>query len=98
MATQTRSAAAPQKEKEKLHLEGDAATHEDPTITDDPTFEENAEAETKLLRKIDMCLLPTIWLVYLLSYMVSQFMHHCALLSREADNVCRTDPTSGMLE
>lgn len=34
------------------------------------TFEEETEAEKKLLRKIDLFLLPTIWIVYLLSYMV----------------------------
>jgi hypothetical protein len=30
-----------------------------------------AEEEKKLVRKIDLFLLPTIWLMYLLSYMVS---------------------------
>ena len=35
------------------------------------TFEEETEAEKKLVRKIDMFLLPMIWVVYLLSYMVS---------------------------
>jgi hypothetical protein len=29
----------------------------------------NTEAERKLVRKIDLYLLPTIWLMYLLSYM-----------------------------
>lgn len=78
MATQTRSAAAPPKDNESLSMVGDAATHKDPTIINDPAFEEQTEAEKKLLRKIDMCLLPTIWLVYLLSYMVSRYLPHCA--------------------
>ncbi len=30
-----------------------------------------AEEEMKLVRKIDMFLMPTIWLMYLLSYMVN---------------------------
>jgi hypothetical protein len=36
----------------------------------DVVFEENTEAERKLVRKIDLFLLPCIWIVYLLSYMV----------------------------
>lgn len=32
-------------------------------------YEPNTEEERKLVRKIDMFLLPTIWLMYLLSYM-----------------------------
>ena len=36
-----------------------------------------AEEEKKLVRKIDLYLLPTIWLMYLLSYMVSlRGLHH----------------------
>lgn len=34
-------------------------------------FEEETEAERKLIRKVDMYILPTIWVVYFLSYMVS---------------------------
>lgn len=98
MASQTKSATTPLKDNEKLSIGENATTHEDHTTIDDPTFEEKTEAEKKLVRKIDMCLLPTIWLVYLLSYMVSRSTHHCALLNREADNVRRTDPTLEMLE
>lgn len=32
-----------------------------------------AEEEKKLVRKIDLFLMPTIWLMYLLSYMVSRY-------------------------
>lgn len=55
----------------------DAAAHEQPNTMDSFTFEEETEAEKKLLRKIDMFLLPTIWLVYLLSYMVGESLHQC---------------------
>ena len=51
----------------------DAVTGGHPRTTDDFTFEEGTDAEKKLLRKIDMFLLPTIWVVYLLSYMVRPF-------------------------
>jgi hypothetical protein len=34
-------------------------------------YEENTAAERKLGHKIDLFLLPCIWVVYLLSYMVS---------------------------
>lgn len=34
-------------------------------------YEENTAAERKLVHKIDLFLLPFIWVVYLLSYMVS---------------------------
>lgn len=76
MATKTRSAAASLNEHETLSTVKDAATYHHPTVIDDSTFKEKTEAENKLLRKIDMCLLPTIWLIYLLSYMVSQSTHH----------------------
>lgn len=33
-------------------------------------FEEKTEAERKLVRKIDMYLMPTIWILYCFSYMV----------------------------
>lgn len=34
-------------------------------------FEEKTEAERKLVRKIDLYLMPTIWILYCFSYMVS---------------------------
>ncbi|KAH8748894.1 pantothenate transporter liz1 [Diaporthe sp. PMI_573] len=40
-----------------------------PSLKDNEKISMETEAEKKLLRKIDMFLLPTIWLVYLLSYM-----------------------------
>lgn len=33
-------------------------------------FEEKTEAEKKLVRKIDLYLMPTIWVLYCFSYMV----------------------------
>lgn len=33
-------------------------------------FEEKTEAEKKLVRKIDLYLMPTIWILYCFSYMV----------------------------
>lgn len=33
-------------------------------------FEEKTEAERKLVRKIDLYLMPTIWILYCFSYMV----------------------------
>lgn len=98
MATQMRSAAATPKTNEMLSTASDAATPKDSIIIDDPTFEEQTDAEKNLLRKIDMRLLPTIWLVYLLSYMVSRSLCHGVLLNREAEHVRRTDPTLEMLE
>lgn len=38
-------------------------------ITNTP-FEEKTEAERKLVRKIDLYLMPTIWILYCFSYMV----------------------------
>jgi hypothetical protein len=35
-----------------------------------PVYVENTEEEKLLLRKIDLYLMPSIWLLYLLSYMV----------------------------
>lgn len=98
MAAKARSAAASLNENEMLSTLENTATYKHPTIIDNSTFEEETEAEKKLLRKIDMSLLPTIWLVYLLSYMVSRSTHHCPLIDRDADKAYRTDPTLGMPE
>jgi hypothetical protein len=35
-------------------------------------FEEKTEEEKKLVRKIDLYLMPTIWVLYCLSYMVNR--------------------------
>lgn len=81
MAPQIRSPAPSLKGNGKLSMVEDAETHENPINMDDFAFEEETEAEKKLLRKIDMFLLPTIWLVYLLSYMVGEAIHHCRTLT-----------------
>jgi hypothetical protein len=38
---------------------------------DEATFVENTDEEKKLVRKIDTFLMPTIWILYCFSYMVS---------------------------
>lgn len=82
MATKARSAAASLNENETLSAVKEAATDQPPIVIDDCTFEDNTEAEKKLLRKIDMRLLPTIWLIYLLSYMVSRSVYASLLFTR----------------
>lgn len=57
-------------DKESSSIVEDAVTGVHPRTTEGFTFEEDTPEEKKLLRKIDMFLLPTIWIVYLLSYMV----------------------------
>lgn len=51
---------------------------------------ELVEEERKLVRKIDLWLLPTIWLMYLLSYMdvsvVPHYYHLCPKLSTHVAN------------
>lgn len=62
------------KDKEDSSVMENAADRQAP---DGFTFEEETAAEKKLLRKIDLFLLPTIWIVYLLSYMVrNAFVFH----------------------
>jgi hypothetical protein len=39
-------------------------------------FEEKTEEEKKLVRKIDLYLMPTIWVLYCFSYMVRLKLHH----------------------
>lgn len=55
----------------------DAVTHTSLGAQDEGTvkiaetsFEEKTEAEKKLVRKIDLYLMPTIWILYCFSYMV----------------------------
>jgi hypothetical protein len=55
----------------------DAVHHEKAVLHDDPDlklvatpFEEKTEEEKKLVRKIDLYLMPTIWVLYCFSYMV----------------------------
>jgi hypothetical protein len=38
-------------------------------------FEEKTEEERKLVRKIDLYLMPTIWVLYCFSYMVGYVLH-----------------------
>lgn len=60
------ASGTPQDVKVEVDLPKEEA-HEVPEIIFD---QETMEREKKLLLKIDLFLLPTIWLVYLLSYMV----------------------------
>lgn len=62
-ASKTSAEAVDQKD----FLEGPSQASEHVEITQDITW--TAEEEKKLVRKIDMFLLPNIWLMYLLSYM-----------------------------
>ena len=50
------------------------------------------EEEKKLVRKIDLFLMPTIWLMYLLSYMVSTSTTTAFVLPAHVQ--CRTEPIS----
>lgn len=49
------------------HIEAMASSPDN--IKSDSEYDFTPEEEQKLVRKIDMFLLPTIWLMYLLSYM-----------------------------
>ncbi|UPK91958.1 hypothetical protein LCI18_002893 [Fusarium solani-melongenae] len=70
MTAATAPASPSLKDKETFSMVEDAVTGIDAPNPEGFTFEEETEAEKKLLCKIDMFLLPTIWAVYLLSYMV----------------------------
>lgn len=55
----------------------DAVHHETVMSNEDPDlklvsspFEENMDEEKRLVRKIDLYLMPTIWVLYCFSYMV----------------------------
>lgn len=52
-------------------MKHDAELHEIEDSQSDSEMSWTPEEEKKLVRKIDLYLLPTIWLMYLLSYMVS---------------------------
>lgn len=51
------------------HISTEAPEEGDTKIANMP-FEEKTEAEKKLVRKIDLYLMPTIWILYCFSYMV----------------------------
>jgi hypothetical protein len=60
-------------------IKQDAFHHEKAISAEDPEFklvaspfEEKTEEERKLVRKIDLYLMPTIWVLYCFSYMVRQ--------------------------
>ncbi|OJD30721.1 vitamin h transporter [Diplodia corticola] len=62
--------AIPHSDKNEIeHVEAMAATPSHDEIKPDPDYDFSPDEEKKLVRKIDMFLLPTIWLMYLLSYM-----------------------------
>ena len=60
--------SSPARTSDSSKMAADAITKEDVSSRE---IEYSAEEEKKLVRKIDLFLLPTIWIVYLLSYMVS---------------------------
>lgn len=51
------------------HIEAVAVASFPDNMKSDSEYDFSPEEERKLVRKIDMFLLPTIWLMYLLSYM-----------------------------
>lgn len=54
-----------------VEMKHDSELHEIEDSQSDSEMSWTPEEEKKLVRKIDLYLLPTIWLMYLLSYMVS---------------------------
>ena len=60
-----------------------------PDSLSDMSEEERAAKEKKLVRKIDLFLLPCIWIVYMLSYMVHDELrsHVAALLTTRAGSI-----------
>ncbi|KAJ0132216.1 hypothetical protein HZ326_24704 [Fusarium oxysporum f. sp. albedinis] len=66
MSTEREHGASSLRDKETASMVEDAI---DTQNSEGFTFEEETEAEKKVLRKVDMHLLPSIWIVYLLSYM-----------------------------
>lgn len=53
----------------------------------EPVYETGTLAERKLVRKIDLFLLPCIWIVYLLSYMVSLICPYHTYCDENTDDV-----------
>jgi len=62
-------ATTDEKQDAIAHLPVEAQEEETVKIAEKP-FEEKTETEKKLVRKIDLYLMPTIWILYCLSYMV----------------------------
>jgi hypothetical protein len=68
-----------------IDIKQDAVHNEKAISAEDPDsklvaspFEEKTEEEKKLVRKIDLYLMPTIWVLYCFSYMVRRRLrHHC---------------------
>jgi hypothetical protein len=59
----------------------------DPNMNDKggvPVFIENTDEEKRLVRKIDLYLMPTIWVLYCFSYMVCISRSLKRLICREA--------------
>lgn len=48
------------------------ATMDSKHDVEEAAFIENTDEEKKLVRKVDMFLMPTIWVLYCFSYMVSE--------------------------
>lgn len=59
-----------------VEMKNDTELHEVEDSQSDSELSWTPEEEKKLVRKIDLYLLPTIWLMYLLSYMVSIYLNH----------------------
>lgn len=74
-------------------IKHDSELHEVEDLQSDSDMSWTPEEEKKLVRKIDLYLLPTIWLMYLLSYMV----RNCLNLQHVSNRMRRTEPTSAML-
>lgn len=67
----------------------DSALEEGSVETAQPSFEEKTDAEGKLVRKIDLYLMPMIWILYCFSYMV------CCSNSSRQKRTSLTDITPG---
>lgn len=64
--------------KQDAHRHEVVATDADPELKlVAAPFEEKTEEEKKLVRKVDLYLMPTIWVLYCLSYMVSRKCPYC---------------------
>jgi|TARA_R110002003_G_scaffold20_4_gene1086 hypothetical protein len=59
-----------------------AVSSEEPGLKVAAPFEEKTDEEKKLVRKIDMYLMPTIWVLYCFSYMVSSIRIRMTLIDQ----------------
>ena len=69
--------AAQAEEKDWSETVENVATLDQKGDGDDVGFVENTIEEKKLVRKVDLYLMPTIWVLYCLSYMVSRKCPRC---------------------